>query len=178
MPEVIWKAYIDFELSEAEYGHARSLYKRLLDRSNHVKVWIAMAQFELEYSSYSTESKEDEPTALEASRAVFQQAYEVLKAQGLKEERLLLLEAWRDVEAGIPEGGNRSHLAAVEARFPRKIKMSRPVLAEDGVTELGGSEDYFDYIFPDDEKKLGTTTTTICMGGWSTTVLLLCCNSK
>lgn len=159
MPEVIWKAYIDFELSEAEYGYARSLYTRLLDRSNHVKVWIAMAQFELEYSHYSAElSKEDEPNAaaaLEASRAVFQQAYDVLKAQGLKEERLLLLEAWRDVEAGIPEGSSRSHLEAVEARFPRKIKMSRPVLAEDGVTELG-SEDYFDYIFPDDEKKLGT----------------------
>jgi len=161
MPEVIWKAYIDFELSEAEYGHARSLYKRLLDRSSHVKVWIAMAQFELEYSSYSTESKEDGPTALEASRTVFQQAYEVLKAQGLKEERLLLLEAWRDVEAGIPEGGSRSHLEAVEARFPRKIKMSRPVLAEDGVTELG-SEDYFDYIFPDDEKKLGTMGALLC----------------
>jgi len=154
MPEVIWKAYIDFELSEAEYDHARTLYKRLLERSNHVKVWIAMAQFEVEYSSYSAESKEDEPNAFEAARAVFQQAYEVLKAQGLKEERLLLLEAWRDVESGIPEGGSRSHLEAVEARFPRKIKMSRPMLAEDGVTELG-SEDYFDYIFPDDEKKLG-----------------------
>jgi hypothetical protein len=76
-----------------------------------------MAQFELEYSHYSAElSKEDEPNAaaLEASRAVFQQAYDVLKAQGLKEERLLLLEAWRDVEAGIPAGGSRSHLVCLQ----------------------------------------------------------------
>lgn len=41
----------------------------------------------------------------------------------------------------------------MEGRFPRKIKMKRPVLAEDGYTELG-QEEYFDYIFPDDEKKI------------------------
>ena len=44
----------------------------------------------------------------------------------------------------------------MEGRFPRKIKMKRAVFAEDGVTELG-QEEYFDYIFPDDEKKMGTS---------------------
>jgi hypothetical protein len=50
----------------------------------------------------------------------------------------------------------------VEAKFPRKIKMKRPVLAEDGVTELG-SEEYFDYVFPDDEKKMGKQNALLCL---------------
>jgi len=89
--------------------------------------------------------------------------YDTLKSQGLKEERLLLLESWRDAEQAAlqtiegEELPSREHLSAVESKFPRKIKMKRAVLAEDGFTELG-QEEYFDYIFPDDEKKIGTLT--------------------
>lgn len=70
----------------------------------------------------------------------------------------MLLEAWRDAESSALAGtvaGDRAQLTAVEGKFPRKIKMKRPVFAEDGVTELG-TEEYFDYVFPDDEKKMGT----------------------
>lgn len=38
MPEVLWKAYIDFELEQEEYGRTRALYQRLLQRTKHVKV--------------------------------------------------------------------------------------------------------------------------------------------
>jgi len=38
MPEVLWKAYIDFEIAEGENDKARELYSRLLDRTTHVKV--------------------------------------------------------------------------------------------------------------------------------------------
>lgn len=38
MPELLWKAYIDFEITEQEVERARKLFERLLDRSNHVKV--------------------------------------------------------------------------------------------------------------------------------------------
>ena len=40
-------------------------------------------------------------------------------------------------------------LQAVEAKMPRKIKMRRE-------KEGGFMEEYFDYIFPDDEKKMGS----------------------
>ena len=46
MPELLWKAYIDFEIAEGEAARARQLYERLLERTQHVKVFISAAQFE------------------------------------------------------------------------------------------------------------------------------------
>jgi crooked neck len=46
MPELLWKAYIDFEVAECEFEKARVLYRRLLDRTKHLKVWISYAEFE------------------------------------------------------------------------------------------------------------------------------------
>ena len=36
--KVLWKAYIDFEISQEEYQKTRDLYERLLERTQHVKV--------------------------------------------------------------------------------------------------------------------------------------------
>ena len=38
MPEVLWKSYIDFEIEQEEHENARNLYRRLLQRTRHVKV--------------------------------------------------------------------------------------------------------------------------------------------
>jgi len=38
MPELLWKAYIDFEVGLYETEKARELYERLLERTLHVKV--------------------------------------------------------------------------------------------------------------------------------------------
>ena len=38
MPEVLWKAFIDFEIEQEEYERTRQLYRRLLQRTQHVKV--------------------------------------------------------------------------------------------------------------------------------------------
>jgi crooked neck len=50
MPEGVWKAYIDFEIENAQNGpkpcdfsKVRGLYGRLLDITQHVKVWISYA---------------------------------------------------------------------------------------------------------------------------------------
>ena len=48
MPELLWKAYIDFETEEGEREKARDLYERLVQLSGHVKVWISYATFEAE----------------------------------------------------------------------------------------------------------------------------------
>ena len=39
LPEVLWKAYLDFEMEEEEWAKCRALYERLLERTNHVKVF-------------------------------------------------------------------------------------------------------------------------------------------
>jgi crooked neck len=86
----VWKAYIDFEISENEHERVRTLYQDLIERTNHLKVWLSWARFEIE-------NAED----YEASRAVFQKGYECkyFKSEPeMKEERLMLLENWLKLE--------------------------------------------------------------------------------
>lgn len=158
MPEVLWKAYIDFEIGEQETENVRRLYRNLLDRTNHVKVWISFAQFEVSING---------PDGVKAARLVYQEGYDALKqSEGeSKEERVLLLEAWRTTEAdSIEKGGDPS---VVESKWPRKVKMrrdlGRPVLCfRNNLFILlnnncagDGLEDYYDYVFPDDAKPTG-----------------------
>merc|ERR1712013_322857 len=63
-----------------------------------------------------------------------------------KEERLMLLEAWRDFER---EDGDEKSQAEVQQLLPRRVKKRRKVQTEDGTDQ--GWEEYFDYIFPEDE---------------------------
>jgi crooked neck len=82
MPELLWKAYIDFEISEEEYEKTRDLYYRLLERTEHVKVYISFAQFELSIP-YDDEASQEGPTR---SRKIFEKASDRMKQKGLKEE--------------------------------------------------------------------------------------------
>ncbi|KAL3912028.1 MAG: hypothetical protein SGARI_001359 [Bacillariaceae sp.] len=135
MPEVLWKTYIDFEIDEGEGDHARRLYERLLERTNHVKVWISYAQFE----------GSEIGLGMEKARDVMEKAYDLLKDEGLKEERVLLLDAWRALEQ---QKGDSESVAKVEARLPRRIKRKR--MQKDDQGNDVGWEEYFDYQFPDD----------------------------
>jgi crooked neck len=140
MPEMIWKQYIDLEMEEGESDKARALYERLLDRTRHVKVWVSYAQFEA--SSLGL--------GMKAARDIFERGYNHLKDEGLKEERILLLDAWRLLEKAK---GDHSSVAAVEAKMPRRIKRKR--LRKDDVSGEGW-EEYFDYCFPDEQGAAGT----------------------
>jgi crooked neck len=89
MPENVWKAYIDMEIGLGEYGRVRELYKRLLQRTKHVKVWLSYAKFEAENARDA-----------DLSRLVYQDAYSHFRQNEpeLKEERLLILENWLKFE--------------------------------------------------------------------------------
>uniref|UniRef100_A0A6N2JXC9 Suppressor of forked domain-containing protein n=1 Tax=Salix viminalis TaxID=40686 RepID=A0A6N2JXC9_SALVM len=67
MPELLWKAYIDFEISEGEYDRTRELYERLLDRTKHLKVWISCAKFE-------ASAMEEQKLCIQNARRVFEKA--------------------------------------------------------------------------------------------------------
>jgi crooked neck len=102
MPELLWKAYIDFEVEEGERARARALYERLAAASGHWKVWVAYAMFEAQPIQLPRDEREDEDEDgdegdeekepkmvegdLELARQVFQKGYKDLKSKGLKNE--------------------------------------------------------------------------------------------
>lgn len=92
MPEIIWKSYIDFELEQQEYEKCRNLYQRLLIKTNHIKVWLSLAQFELS-------NPLNGENAADKCRSIYRKAYESLKnASSANEARLMALEAWKEFE--------------------------------------------------------------------------------
>lgn len=160
MPELLWKAYIDFEISEGEHERTRQLYERLLERTRHVKVWLSFAQFEAtctldEETRAAEEERRADPDALmeeeqdraARARAVYQRAFDSMRTGATegKEERVMLLEGWRDMERGAGRAGD---VASVERKMPKRVKRKRPITAEDGTP--AGFEEYYDYIFPDE----------------------------
>lgn len=98
MPEILWKAYVDFEINEqGDREKARSLYERLISLSGHHKVWISYAEFEGSSMPLPRAMREDEEEDEEAeprvvagdpelARQVFERGYRDLKSKGLKAE--------------------------------------------------------------------------------------------
>ena len=134
MPELLWKAYIEFEISQGENDKARQLYERLLDRTNHWKVWVSYAKFK----------------ALQhvlGARGVFERAFESLRTCGPDEkvQRAMLLEEWHAMEKSFEDVGD---VSLVQSKMPRPVKRKHEI--NDGPTRYKYEEEYIDYIFPDD----------------------------
>lgn len=140
MPELLWKAYIDFEVNQGEHELARQLYERLLERTTHVKVWMSYAKFELSCE------ENDEGLNVALARRVFDRSNEALKSSQDRETRVILLEAWRDFES---EHGTTDTCAKVMDKMPKKVRKRQKIISDSGVEE--GWEEVFDYIFPEDE---------------------------
>eukprot|EP01022_Parablepharisma_sp_SALTPOND_P033026 TRINITY_DN88064_c2_g1_i1.p1 TRINITY_DN88064_c2_g1~~TRINITY_DN88064_c2_g1_i1.p1 ORF type:complete len:825 (-),score=106.77 TRINITY_DN88064_c2_g1_i1:1366-3840(-) len=140
MPENVWKSYIDMEIGLSDFIRARKIYARLMTKSKHVKVWLSYATFE---SSIGENGK---------ARKVYADAYDYFKEEGMTEERVIVLDAWMKFEA---ENGDKEHIEFVKAKMPKRIKKRRKVttMAEEPGKEgeEAGWEEYFDYIFPDDQ---------------------------
>ena len=153
MPELLWKQYIDFEIEQEETDKARALYKRLLSKTTHVKVWLSLAQFELQTM------EEPENSNVLRARKVYEEANQRLREaanmtgpdepQG-KEFRLMLLESWRDFER---EQEDEEALKKVNDLMPKRVKKRRKIEQDTDApgSDSGGWEEYFDYIFPEDE---------------------------
>ena len=133
MPELVWKAFIDFEIAEGETDNVRKLYEQLLERSKHVKVWISYAQFEAALENVTR------------AREIYQKAYESLRNAEAKEERVLLVETWKEFESS---SGDSETLAAVEKKTPKRVQKQRTLQNDDGTD--GGVEDFIDFVFPDE----------------------------
>ncbi|CDS00171.1 probable protein CCN1-putative cell cycle control protein [Sporisorium scitamineum] len=178
MPEIVWKAYIDFEFEEREWQRVDALYERLLEKSGHVKVWIsyalskvnqatALEEDEDEAESDDEEEEEDSdtkpPRGLTASE---QEARITRRATLTSSARTIFQRAYDSLKSRSlkdervllleswksfeQQHGSSTTLSDVEAKFPRVVKKRRPI-ADAG--EDGAMEEYYDLIFPDDEEK-------------------------
>jgi crooked neck len=125
MPEVVWKAYIDFETEDEEWGRARGLYRRLLDKTHHVKVYLAHAAFEAAAGAAAG----DMDGGVRAARGVYEEAEAHMRDNRLKDERVVVLEAWREFE----EQHETGHEAEVARRMPKKVKKRRLIDEDLGV---------------------------------------------
>ncbi|XP_063901171.1 crooked neck-like protein 1 [Zophobas morio] len=138
MPELLWKAYIDFEYEEENYKETRNLYKKLLKRTQHVKVWISYAKFEASLTDGQAQVR---------ARSVFEQAHQCMKENELKEERLLVLESWLEFEKGT---NDLDRIKALQEMMPKKLKKQRLIDPND---PSAGLEEYYDLLFPDAKSK-------------------------
>ena len=98
---------------------------------------MSLAQFE---------RQNDHEDRVVQARHVYEEANKALRQSREKEERLMLLEAWTDFEG---EEGDEKSQAQVQDLMPRRVKKRRKIETEDGSDQ--GWEEYFDYIFPEDE---------------------------
>ncbi|KAJ4367587.1 NineTeen Complex (NTC) component [Neocucurbitaria cava] len=152
MPELVWKSYIDFEEGEGEYERTRALYERLLQKTNHVKVWLAWAKFEMSIpeeddANDKDDDDEDEGRAITdaaktRARAVFERAHTRAKEKDLKEDRVAILNAWRSFET---MHGSKEDQDKIGKQMPRKVKKRRK-LDDDSY------EEYVDFVFPADDE--------------------------
>ncbi|KAJ3101496.1 Crooked neck-like protein 1 [Phlyctochytrium planicorne] len=143
MPEVLWKGYIDFETGEGEWSRVRKLYERLLERTRHVKVWVSYANFEL----VATDNGESIPERLPKSRSIYKRGYDALRIENAREERVVLLESWLSLEK---QYGDAESIKNVQGMMPRVVKKRRRI-EDEGGNGGAGWEEFFDYIFADDE---------------------------
>lgn len=86
-----------------------------------MQVWISYAKFELSIEG---------PDRLQKCRQIYEEANKGMRSCEEKEERLMLLESWRDFEI---EFGSDSTRERVRKLLPEKVKKRRKLTAEDGV---------------------------------------------
>jgi len=157
MPEVLWKSYIDFEVSCEEWEKARILYKRLLKKTNHIKVWSALCQFE--FTAHPKKKRYQRTTdtyklAAEAMRLQYKQCKNDKNTIKLKEEatdediveaetvfkqsienRITILESWQAFEDQHGKDGPNSEAnKELKLHLPKKVKKRRKI----NITAIAG----------------------------------------
>ncbi|CAG8068000.1 unnamed protein product [Penicillium salamii] len=149
MPELLWKAFIQFEEEEYNYTAVRTLYERLLEKADNIKVWIGYARFEMAVPAEQEGAQDDaaaprfsEDSAIKA-RAIFSRAEKHFKERSRTKERVDILSTWYTFEK---QRGSPEEIENIKKQLPRRIKKRRK-LDDDTY------EEYYDFIFPSDDKQ-------------------------
>uniref|UniRef100_A0A671LIT1 Crooked neck-like protein 1 n=1 Tax=Sinocyclocheilus anshuiensis TaxID=1608454 RepID=A0A671LIT1_9TELE len=143
-----WIKFAELEAILGDTDRARAIFELAIGqprldmpevRTSHLSlftVWISYGQFELSI---------DSDDRIQRCRQIYEEANKSMQSCEEKEERLMLLESWRDFE---DEFGSFANKERVQKLLPEKVKKRRKITAEDGSD--AGWEEYYDYIFPED----------------------------
>lgn len=141
-PEVLWKSYIDFEITQNEQDRARELYERLLKKTQHFKVWMSYIMFEMDC---------DEDVRISKARNIFERANKSLKLASqttdcdegelIKEDRVTLLQRWKEFEK---EHGDEESREKISKLMPYRTR--KRIFCEDE-----GWHERLVIVFPEDE---------------------------
>ncbi|KAH9585407.1 Crooked neck-like protein 1 [Schistosoma haematobium] len=167
----LFRGYIELEIQLREFDRCRKLYEKFLEFSPEncttwMRVWLSLANFELcalnkltaadlddedlehlkdvelDKETLIQEHNENEINkAVERSRKIYQEANKALKYTEDKEQRVRLLEAWKEFEY---EYGTEKTQRDVDKLQPQKVVRSRRL-----GDERSGWEEYIEYTFPD-----------------------------
>mmetsp|Transcript_52563 Transcript_52563/g.123005 ORF Transcript_52563/g.123005 Transcript_52563/m.123005 type:complete len:673 (-) Transcript_52563:83-2101(-) len=132
MPELVWKRHIDLEVAQEDMDSARKVWQKLVDKSMHVRVFIAYSDFE----SGTCKS-------MPHSREFLEKGIRHFQAENKSEERAMLLEHWLKLEEEL---GEEEAIEAIKKRQAQRVKKKRAVPGEENQFE-----EYMDYVFPDDK---------------------------
>ncbi|KAN0061842.1 NineTeen Complex (NTC) component [Thecaphora frezii] len=181
MPEVLWKAYIDFEFEEREWQRVDALYERLLERSAHVKVWISYALSQIQRAIASEEDEdedEDDDDEEDAAETVEggkekppkvlteeeQEARRQRRQQAAKDTRRIFDRAYQDLKIKglkeervvLLESWKAFETTHGDAASLAEVQAKMPRVVKKRREAPGGTgdmEEYYDMLFPDDEEK-------------------------
>ena len=124
-------------------GRARALYRRLLEQTQHVKVWLSFARFEHETAHSDASAR----AVLRDADACFRAAADTpLEQQQQRDARALVAETALSLEREI---GDPAAIAAAQARLPQRVRRRRALQAADGAD--AGWEEYWEYVFPGED---------------------------
>lgn len=87
-PEAIWKVHIDYLCDLKDFETTRNLYERLLEVTEHVKVWISYANFEAQLDALDSFSK---------AKNIIHRALISMNVQNLEIEKGLIIESWKEM---------------------------------------------------------------------------------
>lgn len=146
----LWISFIEFLKDEFNYAEARNLYEKLIERKDTVRSWVSFAFFESSILS-PVQLKEFEAmgntelefsideTHRENTRNVFRRAIHHYKELKSNENRLIILQEWKNYEA---THGSTDSVKSVSDKFPTMVKKR--------ITVNGTEEEHIEFIFPDD----------------------------
>jgi len=163
VPELLWKSYIGYENNRMKRENVRKLYERILERTQHVKVWLGYADFEAKplkilFKNNLIACEESSELRELKARQIYFRAYLNLIEQLAehKEEIVMVLKAWKTFEEGCvaeTETEKVQRVNNVIKKMPQKLNRKH-LLYQSNERGIRVKE-YWDYIFPENEKTLG-----------------------